>query len=206
MQALIEIQQFCALTSYSTVYHKMRDYTLARDAQSVDNLWILQHFPVFTQGQAGKAEHILDPGNIPVVQSDRGGQVTYHGPGQLVLYAMCDLKRLGWSISAFTQHLQQSVITMLNQFGIPAELQPDAPGVYVQNAKICSLGLRVRKGCTYHGLSLNVNMDLSPFQRINPCGFHQLKMTQMHDFVPNISVPEVADALLPIFTAPWRHA
>ena len=139
---------------------------------------------MFTQGQAGKAEHVLAPGDIPVVQSDRGGQVTYHGPGQLMIYGLFDIKRQNSGIKIFTQYLQNSMMALLKKYGIPAEIQCGAPGLYVEGAKISSIGLRVRQGRTYHGMSLNVNMDLSPFKRINPCGFHQLEMTQIRDFIP----------------------
>lgn len=191
-----EFRHFPDLQYYEPIYQKMRDYTLLRDIKTSDALWCLEHHPVFTQGQAGKAEHILDAGNIPVVQSDRGGQVTYHGPGQLMVYALFDLKRRQWNIRTFSDFLQQTIILLLARYDIPAHTKPDAPGVYVNNAKICSLGLRVRKGCTYHGLSLNVNMNLSPFAQINPCGFRGLQMTQISEFVSNISIKQVVNDLL----------
>ena len=145
----------------------------------VDELWLVEHDPVFTLGQAGKPEHVLLPGDIPVVQSDRGGQVTYHGPGQLVGYVLLDLHRLGYGIRSLVTRLEQAMIECLALYGIVAAARPDAPGVYVDGRKIASLGLRVRKGCTYHGLALNVAMDLAPFERINPCGFQGLAMTQI---------------------------
>lgn len=178
----------------------MRAYTLSREASSPDLLWLLQHTPVFTQGQAGLPEHILHSGDIPVVQSDRGGQVTYHGPGQLMVYCLFDLKTLGCALRSFIQALENIVIDLLNTYGIEAHLKEKAPGVYVAGAKICSLGLRLRKGYSYHGLSLNVNMDLAPFDQINPCGFQGLRMTQIADFVPDIQLAAVAEAILPLIT------
>lgn len=157
----------------------MREYTLARDAASDDEIWFVEHPPVFTQGQAGKAEHLLMPGDIPVVQSDRGGQVTYHGPGQLVVYFMLDLQRLGYGIRSLVTRLETAIVETLAGYAISAYPRRDAPGVYVDGKKIASLGLRVRNGCCYHGIAINVNMDLSPFARINPCGYAGLEMTQL---------------------------
>lgn len=167
---------------YHAAWQAMRAFTEARDAQTPDEIWVLEHPPVYTQGVAGRPEHVLDAGAIPLVRSDRGGQVTYHGPGQLVLYTLLDLRRYGLNVKALVQALQQAAVTVLAQYGIAAASRPDAPGVYVGEAKIASLGLRVRQGCCYHGLSLNVNMDLSPFQRINPCGYPGLAVTQLADF------------------------
>jgi lipoyl(octanoyl) transferase len=164
---------------YEATYARMREFTLARAPGSADELWFLEHPPVFTQGQAGKPEHVLAPGEIPVVQSDRGGQVTYHGPGQLVVYFLLDLNRLGYGIRTLVTKLEQSLVDCLARYGITAAPRADAPGVYVEGRKIASLGLRVRKGLTYHGIALNVAMDLSPFDRINPCGFKGLAMTQV---------------------------
>ncbi|MBI2383922.1 MAG: lipoyl(octanoyl) transferase LipB [Gammaproteobacteria bacterium] len=164
---------------YDATYAAMREFTLARTPETMDELWFLEHPPVFTQGQAGKPEHVLLPGDIPVVQSDRGGQVTYHGPGQLVVYFLLDLHRLGYGIRSLVTRLEQALIDTLAGYGIAGAARPDAPGVYVAGRKIASLGLRVRKGCTYHGLALNVNMDLEPFTRINPCGYRGLEMTQI---------------------------
>ena len=157
----------------------MREYTLARDAASDDEIWFVEHPAVFTQGQAGKAEHLLMPGDIPVVQSDRGGQVTYHGPGQLVVYFMLDLQRLGYGIRSLVTRLETAIVETLAGYAISAYPRRDAPGVYVDGKKIASLGLRVRNGCCYHGIAINVSMDLSPFARINPCGSAGLEMTQL---------------------------
>lgn len=169
------------LQPYEATYHRMREFTLAREPQTPDEVWFLQHPPVFTQGQAGKPEHLLAPGDIPVVQSDRGGQITYHGPGQLMVYFLLDLHRLGYGIRSLVTRLEQSMIDCLAGYDITAVSRRDAPGVYVDGKKIGSLGLRVRKGCTYHGLALNVAMDLEPFARINPCGFRGLEVTQVSD-------------------------
>jgi lipoyl(octanoyl) transferase len=173
---------------YSETFERMRAFTDARDVSTPDELWLLEHEPVFTQGQAGKPEHLLAPGNIPVVQSDRGGQITYHGPGQLVVYFLLDLQRLGYGIRSLVTRIEQSMIDTLDGYGISAHADPQAPGVYVDRAggqpgraKIGSLGLRVRRGCTYHGLSLNVKMNLEPFSRINPCGYIGQRMTQVAD-------------------------
>lgn len=166
---------------YGQSWQSMQDFTNQRSAASMDEVWLLQHPAVFTQGQAGKAVHILDAGVIPVVQSDRGGQVTYHGPGQLMMYVLLDLKRLGIGVRRLVTVLEQVLIDCLNKFGIQAQADPKAPGVYVAGSKIASLGLRVRKGCSFHGLALNVAMDLAPFERINPCGYPGLNMVQMSD-------------------------
>lgn len=193
----IEVCYFSELQPYADILQKMRAYSSQRNATTADALWLLQHYPVFTQGQAGKAEHVLDPGAIPVVQSDRGGQVTYHGPGQLVIYTLFDLKRREWGIKQFMHILQESIILLLKRYGVSAHLQHHAPGVYVNNEKICSIGLRVTHGRTYHGLSVNVKMDLFAFSRINPCGL-KVKMTQISHFVPDISITQVIDDWLPI--------
>ncbi|MCS5710572.1 lipoyl(octanoyl) transferase LipB [Candidatus Berkiella aquae] len=203
----IEVFQFPHLQHYEPIFEQMREFTLQRNETTPDAIWLLQHEPVFTQGQAGKAEHLLAPGDIPVVQSDRGGQVTYHGPGQLMIYTLCDLKRLNMGIKTFVNHLQQSIIDLLALYGIQGHTQCSAPGVYVDNDKICSIGLRVRRGYTYHGLSLNVSMDLEPFTRINPCGFHQLRMIQIQDFYPTITLPTVIQDLIPILQHRlWRNS
>lgn len=185
------------MQEYAATFARMQTFTHSRTENTTDEIWILEHPPVFTQGQAGKPEHVLDPADIPVVQTDRGGQVTYHGPGQLVVYFMIDLRRLGFGIRQLVTLLENSVVTTLAEYGINAAPRADAPGVYVDGAKICSIGLRVRQGCSYHGIAFNVNMDLSPFQRINPCGFKNLAVTQVHDFSPEATVATVADHLIP---------
>lgn len=169
----------------------MSGYTSSRTPDSPDQLWLVEHPPVFTQGQAGKAKHLLFPGDIPVVQTDRGGQVTYHGPGQLVAYPLLDLRRLKMGVRDLVSAIEQTLVDTLADYGIAAYPKPDAPGVYVDGDKIASLGLRVRKGCSFHGLALNVDMDLSPFDRINPCGYQGLAMTQMRDLLPE--APDLTD-------------
>lgn len=161
----------------------MSEFTNQRTPDTTDQLWLVEHPPVFTQGQAGKAEHLLFPGDIPVVQTDRGGQVTYHGPGQLVAYPLLDLRRLNIGVRELVTRIEQTIVATLAHFGIASAAKPDAPGVYVKGDKIASLGLRVRRGCSFHGLALNVDMDLSPFQRINPCGYQGLAMTQIRNLV-----------------------
>ena len=168
--------------AYGISWQAMQDFTNQRDESTLDEIWVLEHHQVFTQGQAGKAEHLLNQGDIPLVQSDRGGQVTYHGPGQLMIYLMLDLKRLSIGVRALVTHMEEALIDCLSGYGINAATKAGAPGVYVEGCKIASLGLRVRKGCSFHGLALNVDMDLSPFERINPCGYAGLKMVQMKDF------------------------
>ncbi|MDC9720214.1 MAG: lipoyl(octanoyl) transferase LipB [Gammaproteobacteria bacterium] len=183
------------LQAYAVSWQAMQDFTNQRSSATVDEIWLLQHWPVFTQGQAGKAEHLLHQGDIPLVQSDRGGQVTYHGPGQLIVYLMLDLKRLGIGVRVLVSRIEQALIDCLSEYGITANADPKAPGVYVSGSKIASLGLRVRKGCSFHGLALNVDMDLSPFERINPCGYPGLDMVQMSDFAPLVKLDQVAQAL-----------
>ena len=190
---------------YAQTLEAMRRFTAERDAATVDELWLLQHPAVFTQGVAGRAEHLLAPGAIPVVQVDRGGQVTYHGPGQWVLYLLVDLRRRGIGVRALVDLIEQSVVATLAASGIQGAPDPAAPGVYVDGAKIAALGLRIRRGCSYHGLSLNVDMDLEPFARINPCGYAGLAVTSMRqllgdacptmDAVAERLVAEVADRL-----------
>ncbi len=160
-----------------------------------DEIWLVQHPPVFTQGYAGEAQHILDAGDISVVETDRGGQVTYHGPGQLVAYLLCDLKQQKIGIKQFVANIEKSVMDCLADYAISAHTRCDAPGVYVDGAKICSLGLRVKQGCTYHGLALNVAMDLAPYQRINPCGYRDMRMCQMQDWITDIDLLEVQERL-----------
>lgn len=161
---------------YLPIWHKMQEFTNNRQAHTADEIWLVEHPPVFTQGQAGKAEHLLMPGDIPVVKVDRGGQITYHGPGQQMMYVMLNLKRYKLGVRALVTALEQCIVDTLKDYAIIAYPKADAPGVYVDEQKICSIGLRIRKGCSFHGLALNVNMDLSPFERINPCGYAGLKM------------------------------
>ena len=177
------------LRPYTEVWEAMRQFTDTRDTDTLDELWLVQHPPVFTLGQASKPEHLLAPGDIPIVQTDRGGQVTYHGPGQVIIYPLLDLRRLGLSVRELVRRLEQSVVNLLeSQWNITAQSRPDAPGVYVEDQKIASLGLRVRRGCSFHGISLNVKMDLQPFGRINPCGYNGLQMTQVADWAESESL------------------
>jgi lipoyl(octanoyl) transferase len=168
-------------TQYRAVLEAMQSFTAARTPDTRDELWLTEHERVFTQGQAGRAEHVLAPGDIEVVQSDRGGQVTYHGPGQLVVYLLVDIRRARLTPRGLVNVIEGALIDLLADFGIAAANRPDAPGVYVAGAKVASLGLRIRRGCSYHGLALNVNMDLEPFHRINPCGLRGLEVTQLAD-------------------------
>lgn len=167
--------------AYEPVWRKMQGFTQQRNAETLDELWVVEHSPVFTLGRNGKPEHVLAPGNIPVVRIDRGGQVTYHGPGQLVVYLLLDIRRRGIGVRELVILIEQSIINLLAGHGVAAAGDRDAPGVYVQGSKVAALGLRVSKGCTYHGLSLNVDMNLEPFQRINPCGYAGLQVTQCKD-------------------------
>ena len=179
------IRQFNQLTPYLDRFQDMKSLTENRDENTPDELWILQHDEVLTQGQAGKPEHILMPTNIPVVQTDRGGQVTWHGPGQLVAYFMFDLNRLGWNVRTLVSYAENLMIELLKKYGIEAYAKPDAPGVYVAERKIGSLGFKIRKGRSYHGLALNIDCDLFGFHTINPCGYEGLEMVRVMDLVPN---------------------
>lgn len=191
------------LRPYQEIWDAMRACTAARDADSTDQIWLVQHPPVYTQGQAGKPEHLLAPGDIPVIQIDRGGQITYHGPGQTVMYLLLDLRRAGIGIRALVSLIEESVIGYLQELGIRAQSRIDAPGVYVDGKKIASLGLRVRGGCTYHGVALNVDMDLEPFSRINPCGLVGMQMTQLRDLGVALDADAAGTALAARFQRIW---
>ncbi len=173
------VVRYLGRQDYEPIWQAMHDFTDNRSEETRDEVWLVEHNPVFTQGQAGKEEHLLNTGDIPVVQSDRGGQVTYHGPGQLVAYFLINLRRKKLGVRDLVTHIENLVINTLNNFNIESAARPDAPGVYVDGKKICSLGLRIRKGCSFHGLALNVNMDLTPFLRINPCGYAGMEMVQV---------------------------
>ena len=185
------------LVDYVPTWRAMEDFTLNRGDGTQDEIWLLQHPPVFTLGLSGKMEHVLAPGDIPVVHIDRGGQVTYHGPGQLVVYPLLDLKRLKLGVRALVEALELSVIDVLEGYRIHARGRRDAPGVYVDARKICSIGIRVRRGCTYHGIAFNVAMDLEPFTRINPCGYAGLEMTQVSALGGPSDLSRVAQDLVP---------
>ncbi|MEM7256733.1 MAG: lipoyl(octanoyl) transferase LipB [Pseudomonadota bacterium] len=192
---------------YEPTVSRMREFTDQRAPDSADELWLLQHPAVFTLGQAADAGHVLTPHNIAVVQTDRGGQVTYHGPGQLVAYVLVDLKRLGIGVRTLVHIMEESVIALLHEHGVTATSRRDAPGVYVGDKKIAALGLRVRRGCTFHGLSLNVDMNLSPFTYINPCGYAGLEVTQLRDEGIHLTVAEAGDRISAILdSALGAHA
>ncbi|MGL4753860.1 MAG: lipoyl(octanoyl) transferase LipB [Aeromonadaceae bacterium] len=191
------IVRHLGLQPYQPIWQAMQTFTDQRTATTADEIWLLQHHAVFTQGQAGKAEHLLQRSDIPVVQSDRGGQITYHGPGQLIVYLLLDLRRRGLGVRDVVTAIESAIVDLLASEAIAAYPKPDAPGVYVNGAKIASLGLRIRRGCSFHGLALNVNMDLSPFQQINPCGYAGLEMTQTAQLGGPQQVEEAAIRLLP---------
>lgn len=171
--------RYLGMVDYEPVWQAMQAFTNNRDESTRDEVWILQHPPVFTQGQSGKAEHVLAPGDIPVVQVDRGGQVTYHGPGQIVAYLLIDIKRRKIGVRALVNSIEEAIIRVLSGYGVNGQRREGAPGIYVDDAKIAALGLRVRRGCSFHGLAFNIDMDLEPFSRINPCGFQGLAVTQL---------------------------
>jgi lipoyl(octanoyl) transferase len=181
---------------YERVWRAMQAYTDARGEHGDDELWLVEHDPVFTLGQAGRPEHVLAPGDIPVVQVDRGGQVTYHGPGQIVAYPLVDLRRIGLGVRELVCRIEQSMIDVLADWNIHAERREGAPGIYVAGAKIGAIGLRVRRGCSFHGLAFNIAMDLEPFARINPCGYQGMAVTSMLDLGGPSSVGEVKPALV----------
>jgi lipoyl(octanoyl) transferase len=181
---------------YDQVWRQMQAFTDERTVGTADEIWVLQHPPVFTLGQAGKTEHLLAPGDIPVIKSDRGGQVTYHGPGQVIVYLMVDLNRRGLGVRRLVTELEQALIELLASLGIVGHRRDKAPGIYVNDKKIASLGLRVRNRCTFHGLSLNVAMDLAPFSRINVCGYQGLQVTQLSDLLASIDQQQISTLLI----------
>lgn len=183
------------LMEYEPVWRAMQAFTDQRDINTPDELWLVEHPPVFTQGQAGQAEHILAPGDIPVIQVDRGGQVTYHGPGQIVAYPLIDIKRLQMGVRELVTGIEQAIVAVLKSYSVDAQPMAGAPGVYIDGVKIASLGLRIRRGRSFHGLAFNINMNLEPFQRINPCGFEGLKVTNLSAFA-EVSMAEVEDRLI----------
>jgi len=195
MQHPTPVSKPLGLCEYAETWQAMQDFTQQRDGNTADELWLLEHTPVFTLGLNGKSEHIIDAGDIPVIQCDRGGQVTYHGPGQLVVYTLLDLRRRNLGVKHLVECLEQSIINLLHDYKVTGTRRPGAPGVYVDGAKIAALGLRVRRGCSYHGLSLNLDMDLSPFERINPCGYEGLAATQLKDLVRDMDKQQVSQQL-----------
>jgi len=189
------ISKYLGLVDYMATWQAMQTFTEQRTPDTDDELWLLEHPPIYTLGQAGQWKHLLKPSSIPVVQIDRGGQITYHAPGQLIAYTLLDLRRRSWSIRHLIRHLEQAIIKLLANYGINANGNEQAPGVYVEHAKIAALGLRIRQGCCFHGLALNVNMDLEPFAWINPCGQPNMRMTQMANFGVDINVTQLAAPL-----------
>jgi lipoyl(octanoyl) transferase len=181
---------------YLPVWQAMQDFTDNRDENTADEIWLLEHEAVFTQGQAGKEEHILAPGDIPVIKVDRGGQITYHGPGQQMLYVLLNMKRRQLGVRTLVTGLESCIVECLKEYDIQAYPKADAPGVYVEGKKICSVGLRIRKGCSFHGLALNVNMDLSPFSRINPCGYAGLEMVNCAQLKGPLSLDEAGPKIV----------
>lgn len=192
--------RYLGRSDYAGTWAAMKEFTDRRNQDSLDELWVTEHAAVFTQGLNGKPEHLLNPGEIPIIQIDRGGQVTYHGPGQLLLYCLLDLNRRGLGIKGLVAHMENSIIELLQSYAINAHIRSGAPGVYVDQAKIAALGLRIRKGCCYHGLSLNVDMDLEPYSRINPCGYQGLAVTQLVDFSVDSKLEQVGRKLAEILT------
>ncbi len=179
------------MVEYEPTWRAMQRFTAERTADTLDEIWLVQHPPVYTQGQAGKPEHLLNPTDIPVVKIDRGGQITYHGPGQIVAYLLLDLHRWKINVRELVRLMEQAVIDLLAEYGVTAHGREDAPGVYVGNAKIASLGLKIKKGCSYHGLAFNVDMDLSPFDNINPCGYEGLRVTQCVELGMTVQLEEL---------------
>ena len=192
--------QNLGLQQYESIWHNMQQFTQNRSHETPDEIWSVEHFPVYTLGLNGKREHLLNTGNIPVINSDRGGQVTYHGPGQLVIYTLLDIKRLKINIRELVTLLEFAMITTLAGHGIIAVARADAPGVYVNDKKIGSIGLRIKKNCSYHGLSLNNNMDLRPFDHINTCGYSGLKVTQLADLGVAVSTKQLASSVIQAIT------
>ena len=186
---------------YQPVYQKMLDFTDGRDVNTTDEIWLLEHNPVYTLGKNGKAHHVLNPGKVPVIQVDRGGQVTYHGPGQLIAYLLLDIRRCHFGVRQVVTAMETALINLLAEYSIDAYAKPDAPGVYVADKKIAALGLRIRKGCSYHGLSLNIDMDTEPFNCINPCGYEGLEVAQLSDFLTGIDTDNIKKDLLRHLTA-----
>ena len=184
------------LKDYPSVWHDMQTFTLDRNESTDDEIWLVQHHPVYTLGLNGKREHIIKENDIPIIAVDRGGQITYHGPGQIVAYILCDINRHNLSVHKFVNAIEQSIIDLLALHSITAERQQGAPGVYVDSKKIAALGLRIKKGRSYHGLSLNVDMDLQPFQDINPCGYPELEVTQLIDLGVNVDLEQLNSQLV----------
>jgi len=190
---------FLGRQDYVPLWHAMQNFTDERDESTPDEIWFCEHPPVFTMGLNASEEHLLAPGDIPVVQIDRGGQVTYHGPGQLMVYPLVDIRRANIGVRKLVTALEQGVVDLAAEYDVKAAARPDAPGVYVEGDKLASVGLRIRRGSSFHGMALNVNADLEPFSRINPCGYAELKMTDLHRLGVDLSLEETSEKLLPHF-------
>ncbi|MEI6541909.1 MAG: lipoyl(octanoyl) transferase LipB [Methylococcales bacterium] len=195
------IARHLGLQDYEVTWQAMQLFNLQRNAETPDELWIVEHTPVYTLGLNGKREHLLNTGSIPVINSDRGGQVTYHGPGQLIIYTLLDIKRLNLTVRQLVTALEQSVVSALMAYGVFSMSKAEAPGVYVNDAKIASIGLRIKKNCSYHGLSINNDMDLKPFDYINTCGYSGLKVTQLSDLGVRVSSKQLADSVIQALTS-----
>ncbi len=194
------ITRWLGKQEYQTCWDAMRSFTDQRDENTPDEIWLLEHPPIFTEGQASKPEHLLCPGDIPVIRADRGGQVTYHGPGQLIAYTLIDLQRKKLTIKTLVTLLENTVIQLLDEYNIKSNSRCKAPGVYVNEKKICSIGLRVRRWCSFHGLALNIAMDMEPFTRINPCGYKDLEMTQLSALGIHRNMEEIGLKLADLLT------
>jgi lipoyl(octanoyl) transferase len=195
MQTIFPLIRPLRRANYETIWQSMRSFTDQRSFSTPDEIWLIEHEPIYTLGQAAKTQHVLNPNNIPVLQTDRGGQVTYHGPGQLVIYPLLNLRRLNLNVRGLVSLLEETIIEFLASYGIHARARKDAPGVYVNTAKIAAIGLRIRRGFCYHGVAFNIAMDLKPFLGINPCGFNQLAITQLSDLGGPSDLQQVADIL-----------
>jgi len=191
----VNIREFPS-REYTLIYDQMKEFSRTREATSVDEFWVLEHEPVYTLGLNGKKDHLLNTKNIPVVDVDRGGQVTYHGPGQLIVYLLIDIRRRALGVRAIVTGMENALIELLAGLGIDANAKPNAPGVYVDNQKIAALGLRIKNGKSYHGLSLNIDMDLTPFKGINPCGYENLAVVNIQDFNPTYSKKAITQTLI----------
>jgi lipoyl(octanoyl) transferase len=192
---LLPTAQFLGLAEYELIWQAMKQFTAVRNSNTRDEIWLLQHTPVYTQGLAGKPEHLLRANDIPVIKIDRGGQITYHGPGQIIAYLLLDLRRWKLNVRELVRLMEQAVINLLAQYGVEAHGRDDAPGVYVDDAKIASLGLKIKNGCCYHGIAFNVDMDLAPFSFINPCGYAGLRVTQARDLGVKTPLSELEQQL-----------
>jgi lipoyl(octanoyl) transferase len=202
-ELIIRNKGFC---DYQETYTAMSRFTDSRDSTTTDEIWCLQHSPVYTLGLNGHRQHIINAGDIPVVETDRGGQVTYHGPGQLMVYLLADIKRKSISVKDYVHRLEQSVIDMLEGYDVVAHRREGAPGVYVNNRKISALGIRVRRGCSYHGLSINVDMDLTPYNGIHPCGYSDLEVTQMRELGIEKNLVQITNTLIPCIMRQMHYA